>query len=244
MRASHLLTRAAGCVLVAAGTASVGAVPAWAHANDEVLQQAYVSLSTTRLDVELDLSPGELVGPAVAAALDTDHDEQLSQHEIAVAAGAVHHGLSLSVDGHTVPLTAASRSYPSYALTAAGGGVATLLLSADLPPGSRRVVLVDDYDPGVKTSVQMSVLLPGVQAADVTRIAHATQGRTLEVTVASAGSGTTAPSPAATAAGDPPPAAPASPRGRVLPVPMTWLGLLGAVVAVVVGRLRFARRRP
>ena len=51
-------------------------VAALAHPLDVYLQATYITVTSTQIVVELDLSPGVLVAPQVLPQLDTDADQQ------------------------------------------------------------------------------------------------------------------------------------------------------------------------
>lgn len=144
----------------------MAAVPAEAHPTDEVAQQAYLTPTTTRLDVELAITPGVLVAPAFAESLDTDGDGELDARERAVHLHRVTSALALRVDGREVKLTVTGSEYAEYALLAAAGGAVRVGLTAELPsPGSLgQVVFTNAYDPGVRTTVQADVLVAATDA--------------------------------------------------------------------------------
>ncbi|WP_322749860.1 MULTISPECIES: nickel/cobalt transporter [unclassified Frankia] len=191
--ARHLARWAAVFLLTATGSVLV-AIPAQAHPTDEVLQQAYLTPTSSRLAVQLDLTPGVLVAPAFARAIDTDGNQTISAGETAAHVDLVTSTLQLRVDGQAVPLTVTRRTYPAYDLPAAAGGAVTIELSAGLAPGSRYVVLTDGYSPG-RTTVQMDVLVAGADPANLDTITHADEGRTITLALAQVGITSAAPSP-------------------------------------------------
>ncbi len=180
-------------LLAATGSVLV-AIPAQAHPTDEVLQQAYLTPTSSRLAVQLDLTPGVLVAPAFARAIDTDGNQTISVGEEAAHVDLVTSTLQLRVDGQAVPLTVTGRTYPGYDLLTAAGGAVTIELSAGVAPGSRNVVLTDGYSPG-RTTVQMDVLVAGADPANLDTITHADEGRTITLALAQVGTASAAPSP-------------------------------------------------
>ncbi|WP_327011155.1 hypothetical protein OHA72_30090 [Dactylosporangium sp. NBC_01737] len=122
--------------------------PAAAHPTDEVIQQAYLTPTTSDLTVELVLTPGALVAPAFAKAVDTGRDRAISAAEEAWYAAGVASALTLRVDGATVPLTVTGHTAAPYQLLTAAGGTVTVTLTAPLPAGARSVEFHDAFDPG------------------------------------------------------------------------------------------------
>ena len=113
--------------------------------------------------MQLDLTPGVLVAPEFARAVDTDGSETISASETAALVDLVTSTLELRVDGQVVPLAVTRQACPAYDLLAAAGGVVTVELTASLPSGSRNVVFTDEYNPG-RTTVQMGVLVADADA--------------------------------------------------------------------------------
>lgn len=136
----------AALVLAAAGSGLLAA-PAQAHPTDEVVQQTYLTPDGSELGIQLVITPGVLVAPAFAKALDTDGDRQLDTDETAAHAERVTSALKLRADGRDIPLTLTRSTYADYPLLASAAGAVTLDLTADLPSGSRSVTFTNAYDP-------------------------------------------------------------------------------------------------
>jgi nickel/cobalt transporter (NicO) family protein len=166
-------------LLVAVGSIAFAA-PAAAHPSDEILQQIYVTPAASGLTVQLELTPGVLVAPQFVGALDLDGDGALSPGEVDAHVAAVRSALSARVDGQPVELAVTERRYPPADLLGAGGGAITLGWAAPLPAGAHELVLTDRYEPGPKSTVQMSVLVPSDPVA-LGPIGHADSGRTMTV---------------------------------------------------------------
>ncbi|MGI5290569.1 nickel/cobalt transporter [Nonomuraea polychroma] len=194
---THLTRWAAASILATIGSGLIP-MPAAAHPTDEVLQQAYLTPTGSRLAVQLDLTPGALVAPAFAQAVDTDGDQKISARETAAHVDLVTSALNLRVDGRTVPLTVTGQTYLPYELLAAAGGAVTIKLTADLPGDARTVVFTDGYRPGGSTTVQMNVLVAASDPAKLDTITHADEGRTITLAKAGAASPTPATTPPAT----------------------------------------------
>jgi nickel/cobalt exporter len=174
-----------GLVLAAAGS-GLAAAPAQAHPTDEIVQQAYLTPDDSRLDIELALTPGVLVAPAFAEALDTDGDGKLDADEMAAHARRVASALGLEADGQAVPLELTKATYADYALLASAAGAVTLDLTATLPSGSSGVTFTNRYDPpgSSATTVQANVLVPAGASAEPAEVERADEGRTITIALA------------------------------------------------------------
>jgi nickel/cobalt transporter (NicO) family protein len=227
-RAAHGRRRLrwAATALLVAALSVLFAAPASAHPTDEIVQQVYLTPAASGLTVRLDLTPGVLVAPQFARAIDADGDGTLTAAEVDAHVATVRSAVTAQVDGRTVDLAGSRPHYPPVDLLATAGAAITLEWTGALPAGAHRVVVTDRYEPGVKSTVQMSVLVPPDPVA-LGRIAHADGGRSMTVALNPA----TTPAPADTAA-PPAPAAEGSSMLDALRRPLTspWAlpGLVGA----------------
>jgi hydrogenase/urease accessory protein HupE len=99
-------------LLCAAGV--IGTVtPAFAHRIDEYLQAATISITPERVTVRVRLTAGVAVASKIIAAIDTDGDGTFSTAEQQRYAATVQRDVSLGVNGHALPLTTDSSSFPS-----------------------------------------------------------------------------------------------------------------------------------
>ena len=76
-----------------------------AHRLDEYLQAARVSLAHTRVELELDLSPGASVADGIISLIDRDDDRRISPPEAEQYGRDVLADLLLELDGRAVSLT-------------------------------------------------------------------------------------------------------------------------------------------
>ncbi len=106
--------------------------PAAAHRLDEYLQASLISLARDRVQIQLDLTPGVAVFPAVLAAIDTDRDGAISEAEQSAYAGQVLRDLSLAVNGKPVRLRLVSSRFPEIGEMKEGRGVIRLEIAGDL----------------------------------------------------------------------------------------------------------------
>jgi hypothetical protein len=93
-----LAAATAGVLLVLSATAS-------AHRLDEYLQAARVSLTHTRVDLEIDLTPGASVADGIIAMIDRDGDKRISPHEAERYGRDVLADVVLELDGQPIALT-------------------------------------------------------------------------------------------------------------------------------------------
>src|ERR1700750_2091244 len=114
-------------VAVAAGFLWVSAVPASAHPVDELVQQIYITPTTTGIDLGVQLEPGILIGPAFVRMREVDADGQVSDIEAARNAADVRAAIVVTVNGRPAPITLVRSIYPDAGvLSAAGGSIALL----------------------------------------------------------------------------------------------------------------------
>ena len=212
---------AATALLVALGSV-VLASPTAAHPTDEVVQQLYVTPAASGLTIQLDLTPGVLVGPQFARTVDVDGDGTASSAEIDAHVAAVRSAVTSTVDGVPVDLAVTDTAYPPVELLAAAGGTITLTMTAPVAADAHQLAITDTYDPGITSTVQMSVLVPP-DPIPLGRIGHAEQGRSMTVTLNPA----TAAAPEAAAQG---PAAAGSSMLDALRRPLTSPWALVALV--------------
>ena len=76
-----------------------------AHRLDEYLQATRVSLERDRVTLEIDLTPGANIAPAINALLDRDGDKTISPAEAEAYARVVLADLVLELDGRPVAVT-------------------------------------------------------------------------------------------------------------------------------------------
>jgi hypothetical protein len=96
------MTRTLGAAFVCVLLMPAGAA---AHRLDEYLQAARVSLARDGVTIDVDLTPGASVAPAVLEIVDADRDGALSPIEAGAYGRAVLGDLVLELDGRPVALT-------------------------------------------------------------------------------------------------------------------------------------------
>jgi hypothetical protein len=126
-------TRAGAAVLVWLLGCLGRPAPIDAHRLDEYLQAARLDVDLDRVGIELDLTPGVAIAPAVLAMIDRDRDGEISDAEGEDYARQVIEALVMDVDGRPVRARLDDRAMPAWRDVAAGTGVIRLRASADLP---------------------------------------------------------------------------------------------------------------
>ena len=132
---------AAPALLVAALVCAAG-TGVWAHRYDEYLHASRLAIAPGSVRIELSLTPGIAVADAVIGEIDTDRDGVLSAAERQAYAQRVLGGLSLRLDGVTVPLTLMESNLPAVGTLRGGDHTITIVLDARLPQaaaGSHRL---------------------------------------------------------------------------------------------------------
>lgn len=135
---------------------------AFAHRLDEYLQGTIVSVTKTRLQAQMMLTPGVAVFPAVMASIDGDGNGAISEAEQHAYAEKVLRDLSLTVDGHRLTPRLISIEFPAVAEMKEGRGEIELDFSADLPPGGRnRKLTIENHHASGISVYQVNCLVPG-----------------------------------------------------------------------------------
>jgi hypothetical protein len=111
-----------------------------AHRLDEYLQAARVSLAHTRVELEIDLSPGASVADGIISLIDRDDDKSISPPEAEQYGRGVLADVVLELDGCAVSLTLDRVEVPSLDEMRHGLGAIQVRASGTVEPrmGSRR----------------------------------------------------------------------------------------------------------
>jgi hypothetical protein len=122
---------------------------ALAHPRDELVQAAYLQLAPDSVELEIDLTAGDLVAKAFLSSMDTNRNGTLEDGEAQTYAAEMLRQLRLSVDGQSVLLELESVTTPSTAALLAGGGVMQLKARAPLTvrPGAHTLEFVNSHAP-------------------------------------------------------------------------------------------------
>jgi hypothetical protein len=161
--------------------------PAAAHRLDEYLQATRLAIDITRVDVEIDLTPGVSIASNVFGWIDTNRDGEISQAEGEAYARAMLRSAVLKADGAPMPIKFEKSSFPTFQEMSLGIGTIRLRATAAIPvaaPGLHQISFLNLHRP--EGSVYLvNVLVPqnrrllfGEQRRDV-----AQHGLTLDYTV-------------------------------------------------------------
>ena len=104
-----------------------------AHRLDEYLQATRLMVSLDRVMLEMDLTPGVAVAPAIVKTIDTNGDGVLSEAEADAYATQVVTSLVMKLDGEPVQPRLDGRQMPGLNALHEGTGVIRLRASAALP---------------------------------------------------------------------------------------------------------------
>jgi hypothetical protein len=113
-----------------------------AHRSDEYLQAARLAISPSRVDLQLDLTPGIAVADRILNEIDQNHDSALSPAEQARYVDRVLEALALDIDRHPLDLQLVSSTFPAADALKRGEGTIAIHATAALPPlpnGLRRL---------------------------------------------------------------------------------------------------------
>lgn len=121
-----------------------------AHRLDECLQAARIAVFETRVEIELDLTPGANMADRFLALIDLDRDGRISNAEGEAFGERVKNSVTLTLDGVAKLLEVAVEELPRLEDIKAGTGVIRLRLSAGYPalsPGPHRIAFQNRYRP-------------------------------------------------------------------------------------------------
>lgn len=148
------------CVLLTGVVMLSITTPVFAHPLDEVVQSSYLSIEGKRVGLELNLSAGTLVAPALAAYIDSNGDQVISDDETQAYARRLQAELSLQVDGQARTLVLQKIEMPSWDLVSVGATIkAEFLADAMQSTGTHQVVLTNRHAPA-KSVYQNTLLAP------------------------------------------------------------------------------------
>lgn len=104
-----------------------------AHRLDECLHAARIAVGESRIEIELDLTPGIEMADKLLHSIDLDRDGQLSSAEGEAFADLAKNALSLKVGNQPASLAVEVDSFPALEEIKAGTGIIRLIVSAELP---------------------------------------------------------------------------------------------------------------
>jgi hypothetical protein len=135
--------------LVATLAVLVAAVqPVSVHQLDEYLQATRIVVAADRIGLEIGLTPGVAVAPAILAWIDRDGDGQASAAEVDAYVRRVLQDVVVSVDGRAWPLSVTRADCPPFEDLRAGTGTIRVDTTVDvrrLSPGRHAVRVVNTH---------------------------------------------------------------------------------------------------
>ena len=131
--------------VVLCAAALLAATPAGAHRLDEYLQATTIAVEKGRVQLDMRLTPGVAVFPAVFAGIDSDADGAASMAEQRAYAQRVQDEVSLMADGVRVPLRLVAATFAAVTLLQEGRGQIELRFEADVPPAATRRLTFENH---------------------------------------------------------------------------------------------------
>src|SRR5262245_29832507 len=128
-------------LVVAVAMAAFAGVPVSGHVLDQFVEASRLQIAPDRVAVELDLTPGIELAPAMFFAINTNRDGEISIAEGRSHAARVLQDLVLEVDGRRLDVELTSATYPTLEAMRAGTGSIRLRALAHVPrvAGFRRL---------------------------------------------------------------------------------------------------------
>lgn len=119
-----------------------------AHPADMLVQAAYITLSPEQVQIELDLTAGELVAKDFLVQLDSNQDQQISTAEIQTLANSVLEKMMLKVNNLSVLLKLESNQISEIEQIKLGGGqVQLVFVGAISALNQNRFVFQNNFSP-------------------------------------------------------------------------------------------------
>ena len=115
------------CLLLALATEAL------AHRLDEYLQATRVSVTTKRLDISIDLTPGVAIADQALSVIDKDRDGRISKTERAAYVQLLLKDIRVAVDAKVITLRVVESTFPNR--LEMKGGVGVIRIKATAPVG-------------------------------------------------------------------------------------------------------------
>ena len=143
--------------------------PARAHRLDEYLQATLLSIERERVGVEIALTAGATIAPAIFGSIDADRDGRISELEGDAYAQGVLRAVLLSVDNRPARFTLESARFPAFEDMRLGLGTIHVRAGADIPSatsGNHRLFYRNEYQPAGSVYL-VNALVPADRAIQV-----------------------------------------------------------------------------
>ena len=154
-----------------------------AHRLDECLQAARIAIEPTRVEVELDLTPGAAVAESMILDIDQDRDGRLSADEQRAYAERVVGSTQLEIDGRHLRLERSASTFADVGAFRRGEGTIRIRSSAGVPrqsDGAHQLVFRNTFRRDVSVYLA-NALVPGSDRIGVTAQRHAADQRDLTI---------------------------------------------------------------
>lgn len=164
--------------------ALTGGSAASAHRRDEYLQATRVALDPSRVQLQLDLTPGIAVADRVLADVDGDRDGAISPAEQQSYAGRVLGAIAMDVDGVRLAPRVTASTFPPLDAMRNGEGTIALEIAAPLPAlaaGPHRLHYRNTHRPDIGVYLA-NALVPASDRVRISAQDRDTDQRTLEIT--------------------------------------------------------------
>ncbi len=145
-----------------------------AHRLDEYLQATRIAVSTDRIELSMDLTPGVAVAQELLEVIDKDRDERVSKEEVAAYAQNVLKEIKIGLDDKALVLSGVDTAFPTLKEIKGGLGVIRIKAIALVNPlsvGTHTLQLTNTHLP--KMSVYLVNALvpksPAIKIAKQTR---------------------------------------------------------------------------
>jgi|GEM_PF-3189377 len=144
------------------------------HRLDEYLQATRVSVSTHRVDLSLDLTPGVSIVEPLLVVIDKDRDGRLSRDEVSAYAQRVLEDIQVGVDGKVLTPRVMETSFPKLSEIKSGHGVIRIKATAAVDPlasGSHALNLTNAHLPSISVYLVNALVPkdPAIQLGKQTR---------------------------------------------------------------------------
>ncbi len=144
------------------------------HRLDEYLQAARVSVSTNRVDLSLDLTPGVSIVEPLLVVIDKDRDGRFSQAEVSAYAQLVLKDIQVGLDGKVLTPRVMETSFPKLSEIKSGHGVIRIKATAAVDPlstGHHALSLTNAHLPSISVYLVNALVPkdPAIQLGKQTR---------------------------------------------------------------------------
>ena len=147
--------------LATAAVLLLAGMPVFAHRLDEYLQGTLISIEKNRVSVQITLTPGVAVFPALLAGIDLDSDGMISAVEQRAYAGKVLNDLSISIDGRRLTPRLLSVEFAAIDAMKEGRGEIQIEFDSELPVGApNRKLIFENHHQSQIAAYQVNCLVP------------------------------------------------------------------------------------